>query len=329
MSTNINKPYYRPRRLRNNPLIRNLVRENTLTANDFIYPLFIEEGKNIKNEITSMPNVYRMSIEHTLEEINKAKELGINSFLLFGIPEHKDSVATGAYHDEGIIQVALREIKRQIQDVLLITDICNCEYTDHGHCGIIHDGNVHNDKTLDLLVKTAISHAKAGADMLAPSDMMDGRIQAIRSALDEIDYEDMPIMSYSAKYASAFYGPFREAADSSPKFGDRKSYQMDPANSREAILEASLDIEEGADIIMVKPAMAYNDIISKIKQISNVPISAYNVSGEYSMVKAAAEKGWIDEKRTVLEILTSIKRAGADFIITYHALDAVKWLKDL
>lgn len=329
MSININKPYYRPRRLRNNPLIRNLVRENTLTSNDFIYPLFIEEGKNIKNEITSMPNVYRMSIEHTLEEINKAKELGINSFLLFGIPEHKDSIATGAYHDEGIIQVALREIKRQIKDVLLITDICNCEYTDHGHCGIIHDGNVHNDKTLELLVKTAISHAKAGADMLAPSDMMDGRIQAIRTALDEIDYEDMPIMSYSVKYASAFYGPFREAADSAPKFGDRKSYQMDPANSREAILEASLDIEEGADIIMVKPAMAYNDIISKIKQISNVPISAYNVSGEYSMVKAAAEKGWIDEKRTVLEILTSIKRAGADFIITYHAVDAVKWLKEL
>lgn len=329
MSTNINKPYYRPRRLRNNPIIRDLVRENTLTANDFIYPLFIEEGKNIKNEISSMPNIYRMSIDHTLEEINKAKELGIKSFLLFGIPEHKDSVATGAYHDEGIIQIALREIKKQIKDVLLITDICNCEYTDHGHCGIIHDGNVHNDKTLDLLVKTAISHAKAGADMLAPSDMMDGRIQAIRSALDEIDYEDMPIMSYSAKYASAFYGPFREAADSTPKFGDRKSYQMDPSNSREAILEATLDIEEGADIIMVKPAMAYNDIISKIKQISNVPISAYNVSGEYSMVKAAAEKGWMDEKRTVLEILTSIKRAGADFIITYHAVDAVKWLKEL
>lgn len=329
MSTNINKPYYRPRRLRNNPIIRDLVRENTLTANDFIYPLFIEEGKNIKNEISSMPNIYRMSIDHTLEEINKAKDLGIKSFLLFGIPEHKDSIATGAYHDEGIIQVALREIKKQIKDVLLITDICNCEYTDHGHCGIIHDGNVHNDKTLDLLVKTAISHAKAGADMLAPSDMMDGRIQAIRSALDEIDYEDMPIMSYSAKYASAFYGPFREAADSTPKFGDRKSYQMDPANSREAILEATLDIEEGADIIMVKPAMAYNDIISKIKQISNVPISAYNVSGEYSMVKAAAEKGWMDEKRTVLEILTSIKRAGADFIITYHAVDAVKWLKEL
>lgn len=329
MSTNINKPYYRPRRLRNNPIIRDLVRENTLTANDFIYPLFIEEGKNIKNEISSMPNIYRMSIDHTLEEINKAKDLGIKSFLLFGIPEHKDSIATGAYHDEGIIQLALREIKKQIKDVLLITDICNCEYTDHGHCGIIHDGNVHNDKTLDLLVKTAISHAKAGADMLAPSDMMDGRIQAIRSALDEIDYEDLPIMSYSAKYASAFYGPFREAADSTPKFGDRKSYQMDPANSREAILEATLDIEEGADIIMVKPAMAYTDIISKIKQISNVPISAYNVSGEYSMVKAAAEKGWMDEKRTVLEILTSIKRAGADFIITYHALDAVKWLKEL
>ena len=318
--------YFRPRRLRNNSIIRDMVRENHLSKNDLIYPIFIEEGENIKNEISSMPNIYRYSLDHALEEINRAKNLGVKSFLLFGIPKHKDSHATGAYSDEGIIQKSLIEIKRQIKDVLIITDICNCEYTDHGHCGIVENGMVMNDPSVELLVKTAISHVKAGADMVAPSDMMDGRIQAIRKALDENKFVDTPIMSYAVKYASAFYGPFREAADSAPKFGDRKSYQMDYSNSREALLEAEQDILENADIIMVKPAMAYMDIISKVKEICNLPISAYNVSGEYSMVKSAAAKGWIDERKIVLEILTGIKRAGADIIITYHAPDVAEWL---
>ena len=329
MDYTVLKPSFRPRRLRNNPLIRDMVRENDVKTSDLIYPLFIREGNNIKEEISSMPGIHRFSLDHALEEVNKAKELGVKSILLFGIPEneYKDSVATGAYHAEGIIQNTVREIKRQIKDILIVTDICNCEYTDHGHCGIIENGCVDNDKTLDLLIKTALSHAEAGADLLAPSDMMDGRIGAIRNALDENNFLDIPVMSYSAKYASAFYGPFREAAQSTPQFGDRKSYQMDPANSREALLEMSLDLDEGADIIMVKPAMAYMDIIAKAKEISDRPICAYNVSGEYSMVKAAAEKDWIDERRTVTEILTGLKRAGTDMIITYHALDMAKWLK--
>ncbi|MFN8672437.1 MAG: porphobilinogen synthase [Candidatus Sericytochromatia bacterium] len=316
----------KPRRLRNNPIIRDMVRETHISKNDLIYPIFIEEGNNIKTEISSMPNIYRLSIEHALEEINEAKNLGIKSFLLFGIPKHKDECASGAYDDEGIIQTSIREIKKQIKDILVVTDICNCEYTDHGHCGIIEDGNVLNKPSVELLVKTAISHAKAGADMVAPSDMMDGRIGAIREALDSNGFSDLPIMSYAVKYASAFYGPFREAADSAPKFGDRKSYQMDYSNSREALLEAELDIMENADIIMVKPAMAYMDIITKVKELCNLPIAAYNVSGEYSMVKSAAAKGWIDEKRIVHEILTGIKRAGADIIITYHAKDLAKSL---
>jgi porphobilinogen synthase len=304
-----------------------MIRENDLKISDLIYPIFIAEGKNIKEEISSMPGIFRFSIEHALEEVNKAKEFGIPGILLFGIPVEKDSVATGAYAEDGIIQESIREIKRQINDILVITDICNCEYTDHGHCGIISDNNVQNDPTLELLVKTALSHAKAGADMVAPSDMMDGRIRAIRYALDSNNFTDLPIMSYAAKYSSGFYGPFREAAQSTPQFGDRKSYQMDPANSREALLEVMLDLEEGADIVMVKPAMAYMDIISKVKEISDRPIAAYNVSGEYSMVKAAAEKGWIDEKRIVLEILTGLKRAGTDIIITYHAMNVAQWLK--
>lgn len=327
MDYTILKPSFRPRRLRNNPIIRDMIRENEVKVSDLIYPIFIQEGNSIKDEISSMPNIYRFSLDNALEEINRAKEKGIKSFLLFGIPEHKDSVASGAYDKEGIIQNATREIKRQIKDILVVTDICNCEYTDHGHCGIIENGCVDNDLTLDLLIKTALSHAEAGADLLAPSDMMDGRIGAIRDALDENNFTNIPIMSYSAKYASAFYGPFREAAQSTPQFGDRKSYQMDPANSREALLEVALDLDEGADIVMVKPAMAYMDIISKVKEISDRPIASYNVSGEYSMVKSASQKGWIDEKRIVTEILTGLKRAGSDIIITYHAMDFADWVK--
>lgn len=327
MDYTILKPGFRPRRLRNNSIIRDMMRENEVKTSDLIYPVFISEGQGIKDEISSMPGINRFSLDYALEEINNAKEKGVKSFLLFGIPTHKDSHASGAYDDEGIIQVATREIKRQIKDVLVVTDICNCEYTDHGHCGIIENGCVDNDLTLELLVKTALSHARAGADLLAPSDMMDGRIGAIREALDQNNFTNIPVMAYSAKYASAFYGPFREAAQSTPQFGDRKSYQMDPANSREAILEVSLDLDEGADIVMVKPAMAYMDIISKVKEISDRPVAAYNVSGEYSMVKAAAQNGWVDEKRIVTEILTGLKRSGADIIITYHALEFADWIK--
>jgi porphobilinogen synthase len=327
MENRITRPDFRPRRLRNNKIIRNMIRENELKLNDLIYPVFIAEGKNIKEEISSMPGIYRFSIENALEEINKAKELGIPGILLFGIPQEKDSVASGAYAEEGVIQTAVREIKRQVKDLLVITDICNCEYTDHGHCGIVSDGKVLNDPTLELLAKTALSHARAGADIVAPSDMMDGRIRAIRDVLDENKFTDLPIMSYAAKYSSAYYGPFREAAQSAPQFGDRKGYQMDPANSREAMLEVMLDLEEGADIVMVKPALAYMDIIARVKDLSDRPVAAYNVSGEYSMVKAAAEKGWIDEKSIVLETLTGLKRAGTDMIITYHAVDVAGWLK--
>jgi porphobilinogen synthase len=320
------KPYIRPRRLRNNPLIRDMVRENHVKKEDLIYPLFILEGSNKKEPISSMPGINRFSIDLALEEINRAKEKGIKSFILFAIPEHKDSIATGAYDDEGIIQKSVREIKKQIKDVLIVTDVCNCEYTDHGHCGIVENGNVSNDPTLELLAKTALSHAKAGADIIAPSDMMDGRVRTIRNVLDDNSFENIPIMAYSAKYSSAFYGPFREAADSTPQFGDRKSYQMDPANSREALLEVELDLEEGADIVMVKPALSYMDIISKVKEMTNRPVAAYNVSGEYSMIKAAAQNGWIDEVKTTLEVLTSLKRAGSDIIITYHAVDIADYI---
>jgi len=322
------KPILRPRRLRNNPVIRKMVRETELKASDFVYPIFISEKKE-KEEISSMPGIFRFSLSGALEEINRAKEAGVNSIILFGIPDHKDSLASGAYHEQGIIQQAVREIKRQIKDILVITDVCSCEYTDHGHCGIVSESQILNDPSVELLAKTALSHAQAGADLIAPSDMMDGRIGAIRQVLDQNGFTDLPLMSYSAKYASAFYGPFREAANSAPQFGDRKSYQMDPANSREALLEVSLDLDEGADIIMVKPALSYLDIITKVKEICDRPIAAYNVSGEYSMVKAAAGKGWIDEQKLTLEILTGIKRAGADIILTYHAIEAAKWLEQI
>jgi len=312
-------PEYRPRRLRRTENIRSLVRETHLTVNDLIYPLFICEGKNVKQEIRSMPEVYRFSIDKALEEIKEATQLGIKAVLLFGIPDKKDEVGTSAYIENGIIQKAVRAIKDKFPELIVITDVCLCEYTSHGHCGIIKNGEVDNDLTLEVLAKIAVSHAKAGADIVAPSDMMDGRVERIRSALDEAGFSHVAIMSYAVKYCSAFYGPFREAAESAPKFGDRRSYQMDPANSREALREASLDIEEGADIIMVKPAMPYLDIIKMLRNEFNYPIAAYQVSGEYAMIKAAAKLGWLDEEKILWESLISIKRAGADLIITYFA----------
>jgi porphobilinogen synthase len=312
-------PEYRPRRLRRTENIRSLVRETHLTVNDLIYPLFICEGKNVKQEIRSMPEVYRFSIDKALEEIKEATQLGIKAVLLFGIPDKKDKVGTSAYIEKGIIQKAVRAIKDKFPELIVITDVCLCEYTSHGHCGIIKNGEVDNDLTLEVLAKIAVSHAKAGADIVAPSDMMDGRVERIRSALDEAGFSHVSIMSYAVKYCSAFYGPFREAAESAPKFGDRRSYQMDPANSREALREASLDIEEGADIIMVKPAMPYLDIIKMLRNEFNYPIAAYQVSGEYAIIKAASKLGWLDEEKILWESLISIKRAGADLIITYFA----------
>ena len=312
-------PEYRPRRLRRTENIRSLVRETHLTVNDLIYPLFICEGKNVKQEIRSMPEVYRFSIDKALEEIKEATQLGIKAVLLFGIPDKKDEVGTSAYIEKGIIQKAVRAIKDKFPELIVITDVCLCEYTSHGHCGIIKNGEVDNDLTLEVLAKIAVSHAKAGADIVAPSDMMDGRVGRIREALDEAGFSHVAIMSYAVKYCSAFYGPFREAAESAPKFGDRRSYQMDPANSREALREASLDIEEGADIIMVKPAMPYLDIIKMLRNEFNYPIAAYQVSGEYAMIKAASKLGWLDEEKILWESLISIKRAGADLIITYFA----------
>jgi len=312
-------PEYRPRRLRRTENIRSLVRETHLTVNDLIYPLFICEGKNVKQEIRSMPEVYRFSIDKALEEIKEATQLGIKAVLLFGIPDKKDEVGTSAYIEKGIIQKAVRAIKDNFPELIVITDVCLCEYTSHGHCGIIKNGEVDNDLTLEVLAKIAVSHAKAGADIVAPSDMMDGRVGRIREALDEAGFSHVSIMSYAVKYCSAFYGPFREAAESAPKFGDRRSYQMDPANSREALREASLDIEEGADIIMVKPAMPYLDIIKMLRNEFNYPIAAYQVSGEYAMIKAASKLGWLDEEKILWESLISIKRAGADLIITYFA----------
>ncbi len=320
-------PEFRARRLRKNGLIRDMVRETTLSVNDFIYPIFVIEGENIKNRVASMEGVYQYSIDRLEEEIEQVVEAGIKSVILFGIPEHKDEYGSEAYSDEGIIQRAIRKIKELTDKLYVITDVCMCEYTSHGHCGVIENKDVDNDKTLDLLAREAISHAKAGADMVAPSDMMDGRVQRIRHDLDEKGFSHIPIMAYSAKFASAFYGPFRDAAESAPQFGDRKSYQMDPANRREALKEVMLDIEENADIVMVKPALAYLDIISDVKKNVLVPVCAYNVSGEYSMVKAAAKMGWIDHDKVMMEMLTSIKRAGADLIITYFAKDAAKLLK--
>ncbi|WP_027624224.1 porphobilinogen synthase [Clostridium lundense] len=317
----------RHRRLRKNQAIRSMVRETILTPDDFIYPIFVVEGENIKKEISSLPNNYHFSIDRLDEIIKEVVDCKVKGIILFGIPEHKDEVGSDAYDDNGIIQKAIRKIKELAPELYVITDVCMCEYTSHGHCGIICGHDVDNDKTLEYLAKIAVSHAKAGADMIAPSDMMDGRIDAIREGLDENEFKDIPIMSYSAKYCSAFYGPFREAADSAPQFGDRKTYQMDPGNIREAMLEIQSDIEEGADIIMVKPALSYLDVIRWAKDRCDMPVAAYSVSGEYAMVKAAAKMGLIDEKRIALEMLLSIKRAGADMIITYYALDAAKWIK--
>jgi len=319
-------PQYRPRRLRANETIRRMVRETTLLPDNFIYPLFVTHGKGVKKEISSMPGNYQQSIDNLVKDCEEVYGLGIPAVILFGIPEKKDELGTEAYSDEGIVQHAIKAIKNKLPDLMVITDVCMCEYTSHGHCGVIKNGVVQNDATLELLAKEALSHAKAGADMVAPSDMMDGRVAAIRDILDDEGYESVPIMSYAAKYASGFYGPFREAAESTPQFGDRRSYQMDPPNSREALREVELDIEEGADIVMVKPALSYLDIISQVKQEFNMPVAAYNVSGEFSMVKAAAKLGWIDGDRVMMEILTSIKRAGADMILTYHAKEAAALL---
>lgn len=317
----------RPRRLRNNN-IRDLVKESQLSINDLIYPLFVVNGEGVKEEIPSMPGNYHWSLDLVMGEIDQLVEMGIEAIILFGIPEYKDEKGSSAWAEEGIVQQACRRIKERYPELLVITDVCLCQYTDHGHCGVLEDGRVKNDSTLELLAKTALSHAEAGADMVAPSDMMDGRVGAIRKALDENGFTNVSIMAYSAKYASSFYGPFRDAAHSAPEEGDRRSYQMDPANSREAIKETALDIEEGADIVMVKPALAYLDIIQRIKEEFSYPVAAYNVSGEFSLIKAAAEKGWVDEKEIVLEMLLSMKRAGTDLILTYFAKDVANWLKE-
>lgn len=315
------------RRLRSNPHIRDMVRETTLRKEQLIYPLFIEEGKGIRNEISSMPGVYRNSLDEINQELDQLLELGIKSVLLFGIPENKDAEGSESWNDEGIIQQATRQIKKSHSELHLISDVCFCEYTDHGHCGVLNNDTVDNDITLENTVKQVLSHANAGVDMVAPSGMMDNVVGAIRMGLDDNNYDRIPIMSYSAKYASAFYGPFREAADSTPSFGDRKTYQMDPANRDEALREVSRDVEQGADIIMVKPAMAYLDIIRDVKNHFNVPLAAYNVSGEYAMIKSAGAKGWIDEQKVMMESMTAISRAGADIIITYFAKDIVKLME--
>ncbi len=319
-------PIHRPRRLRATESIRNLVRETRLDPANFILPLFIVPGEGIRKPIGSMPPQCQISIDTAVEECREIHSLGIGGIILFGLPETKDEIASGAYDDNGIVQRAIRAIKRETPDLLVMTDVCNCEYTSHGHCGLIVDGDVDNDPTLDWLARSSVSHARAGADIVAPSDMMDGRVEAIRTALDDAGFSKTPILSYAAKYASAFYGPFRDAADSAPQFGDRRSYQMDPANAREAMREIELDLDEGADMIMVKPAMAYLDIIREARMRYDVPISAYQVSGEYSMIMAAAANGWIDHDRAMMESLTSIKRAGADFILTYFAKPAAKLL---
>lgn len=316
----------RPRRLRTSEGIRKLVRETSISVNDFIYPMFVVEGRGIKREIASMPGVYHFSIDMFLEELIEVQSLGIPGIILFGVPDHKDEMGTGAYDEDGIIQRALRESKRQFPELILIADVCLCEYTSHGHCGMIKDGVILNDESVELIAKTALSYARAGADIVAPSDMMDGRIGAIRRLLDQNGYIDKGIMAYSAKYASAFYGPFRDAANSKPAFGDRKTYQMDYGNVKEALREVELDIEEGTDMVMVKPALAYLDVLKEVSSRVNVPVAAYNVSGEYSMIKAAAQNGWINEKAVVLEMTTSIKRAGAKIIITYFAKQLAGWL---
>ena len=319
-------PIYRPRRLRANENLRRLIRETTLSVDDLIYPMFVVHGHNTATEISAMPGCYQYSVDTLVTAAKELASLGIPGTLLFGIPEAKDALGAEAYAADGIIQQAVRAIKDAVPDLLVMTDVCLCEYTDHGHCGVIQDGEVQNDPTLELLVKESLSHARAGADVIAPSDMMDGRVGAIREALDENGYENIPIMAYSAKYASAFYGPFREAAESTPQFGDRRSYQMDPANAEEALREVALDIQEGADVLMVKPALSYLDVIHRVKTEFQVPVAAYNVSGEYAMIKAASQNGWVDEERVALEVLNSIKRAGADMILTYFAKSVVEWL---
>ena len=321
-------PQQRLRRTRRTAGLRGLVRETRLSPEDFVYPIFVTAGEDVKNPIASMPGIFQLSINHAVEEASKAHNLGIPAVLLFGIPDHKDEAASGAYDPEGIVQLATRAIKDAAPDLLVITDVCLCEYMSHGHCGVVEKdtGEVLNDVSLELLARTAASQAEAGADVVAPSDMMDGRVAAIRSELDNEGFENTPIMAYAAKYASAFYGPFRDAADSAPQFGDRRSYQMDPANAREALVETGLDIEEGADIVMVKPALPYLDVLRRVRETTDLPLAAYNVSGEYAMVKAAAQNGWLDEERAVIEALTGIKRAGADIIITYHAPDVARWL---
>ena len=321
-------PTQRLRRTRGTAGLRGIVRETELSPNDFIYPIFVAAGEDVKNPIASMPGIFQLSINHAVEEAKKAHSLGIPGVLLFGIPGEKDEAASGAYDPEGVVQLAIRAIKDTVPELLVVADVCLCEYTSHGHCGIVDKerGVVLNDASLELLAQTAASQAEAGADIIAPSDMMDGRVAALRSELDREGFSETPIMAYSAKYASAFYGPFREAADSAPQFGDRRGYQMDPANAREALREVALDVEEGADIVMVKPALPYLDVIRRVRDATNLPVAAYNVSGEYSMLKAAVQNGWLDEERAVLETLTGIKRAGAEIIISYHAPDVARWL---
>ncbi|HEX4823082.1 MAG TPA: porphobilinogen synthase [Candidatus Polarisedimenticolaceae bacterium] len=319
-------PTTRPRRLRRTAALRAMVRETRLTPSDFIYPLFVKHGRGVKAEIASMPGQYHFSPDTLVEEVGAARKDGVSAVLLFGIPDHKDEKGSEAWSDGGAVQVAVRDLKKAYADLLVITDVCLCEYTSHGHCGVIADGSVKNDPTLELLAKAALSHARAGADLVAPSDMMDGRVGVIREALDADGFEETAILAYAAKYASAFYGPFREAAGSAPQFGDRRGYQMDPGNSDEALREVGLDLEEGADIVMVKPALAYLDVIRRVKEAFGVPVAAYNVSGEYAMLAAAAANGWIERERAVLETLTAIKRAGASIILTYHAREAARLL---
>ncbi len=319
-------PDYRPRRMRQNDAFRRMIRETALTADDLILPLFAIGGKNIRNPIASMPGHFQLSVDNLVKTARDAHQLGVPAVILFGVPDRKDPLATSAYADDGIVQRATRTLKDALPDLAVITDVCLCQYTDHGHCGCVEDGCIDNDASLDLIARTALSHAKAGADMVAPSDMMDGRVAEIREALDENNFSHVPIMAYSAKYCSAYYGPFRAAADSAPKFGDRRTYQMDPANALEAIREVTLDVEEGADIIMVKPALPYLDIIYRVRQEFDLPVAAYNVSGEFSMIKAAEQMGWLDGPRVMMETLTAIKRAGADMILTYFAVDAARLL---
>ncbi|HEV8616664.1 MAG TPA: porphobilinogen synthase [Methylomirabilota bacterium] len=320
-------PIFRPRRLREKPLLRALIRETRLAVDDLVYPLFVTHGRGVREPITSMPGQARLSVDELVKETKDAAGMGIPAVLLFGLPAHKDPRGSEAYADDGIIQQAVRAVKDSVPDLLVITDVCLCEYTSHGHCGVVEGGSVRNDATLELLARTALSHVEAGADVIAPSDMMDGRVGAIREALDEGGYTEAPIMAYSAKYASVFYGPFREAADSTPQFGDRRSYQMDPANGQEAMREIALDLDEGADIVMVKPALPYLDIISRARTEFGVPLAAYSVSGEYAMIKAAGAMGWLDEERAMMEAMISIRRAGADIVITYFAKDVARVLE--